>query len=167
MYDEDDMTKEIRRLRYAEGMTCQRIGKVLGLSTRQVELRIKKLYGYTPPPTRPTLRDWLDHKRNSPWVPEDGIVDPVAIRRAVENEGCPVRVTRNEAIKIIEILSSRGVGSSSIARRIGVKAETVKRIMNQHGIERAETPRDYVAPVRSTRSIGDYVRNYGRGRKVA
>jgi hypothetical protein len=55
----------------------------------------------------------------SDWqLPEDGIIDPVAVRRAVDGEPPPVRLTRTEQLIAAAILAARGCPPSDIATRL-------------------------------------------------
>jgi len=60
-------------------------------------------------------------------LPDDGIVDPVAVAIAVTGER-PVALTRTEQRAAARVLISRGVSTTAISYRLRINATTVDRL---------------------------------------
>lgn len=125
----------IWRMKFDQRKTAAQISRELGIHPNSVSQIIRDAPQYLP-----NGRGGASEA----WVTEDGIIDEVAIRRAVLNDGCPVRVTRNEAKAIIGILFETGHSDRDMARRIGVTDMTVLRIREELGLIR-ETSEDDAA----------------------
>lgn len=178
MYDEEKLA-QVRDLRFRQGLPVIEVARRMGIQKQHVNKWLSRLPDYQPPAIYPSKREYMEHKRmtkaeyeatRSPWIPEDGIIDEVAIRRVVENSYCPVRVSENEAREIIKILSPRGVSDTEIARRVGAaKPERISALRDSLGIERPKRNKNIKAVLAVSRSRGKekYRMNFGRGRKVA
>lgn len=151
----------IRKMKFQDNKTAAQIGRELGIPSTSVSQIIRDApeYRYQGRGTAPEV-----------WVPEDGIIDEVAIRRAVTNDGCPVRVTQNEAIEIIKILTQRGVSAPEIGRRIGVHGDHVNRMRSEHKISAkvvSTKPVSYEIVEASKRGKLRFIAAMGRGKKIA
>lgn len=112
----------IRKMKFDQGKTATQIARELGAPVNSISQIIRDC---------PEYRYGGRGPSGYVWVPEDGIIDPVAVRRAVEDQWCPVRVTRTEALEVMKILVPRGVSNASIARRIGASETTVANLLDE------------------------------------
>lgn len=64
--------------------------------------------------------------------PNDGVIDEVAVQRAVSGEPGPL--TRDERAEAVRAMAARGAGVSAIATRLRMSSTSVHKILDQQGV---------------------------------
>lgn len=103
--------------RYNNGESKRDLAKEFGLSKDAITGRIVRHPDYRPTQT------------TGKWLPDDGIVDPVAVLRATE--GDPGRMTRSEATEAVRILHGRGLPDIEIGRMTGMEESTAAKLRRE------------------------------------
>jgi hypothetical protein len=76
------------------------------------------------------LASQVGHPRTRP---DDGVIDEVAVRRAVNGEQT-APLTRAERTEAVRILHEQGMGAAVIARHLRMSDARVKKIINREGV---------------------------------
>lgn len=88
-------------------------------------------HGWAPPAMWD--EDTIDDPHNQAAHPDDTLVDPIAIERALA--GDTVNLTDLEQITVVNIGTERGLSSEELATALGISSRTVQRIRAQHRLD--------------------------------
>lgn len=66
-------------------------------------------------------------------IPDDGLIDPVAIERAMK--GDRVALTVRERVKLLRRMAARGFPDERVGELMGASDKTVWRVRHELGIE--------------------------------
>lgn len=64
--------------------------------------------------------------------PDDGHVDEIAVRRAINGEA--IALTRAEREEAVRVMAASGAAVNTIGRRLHMSGERVERILGQEGV---------------------------------